>query len=115
MDAGITFLLDLYSLRTLPVSASTKIADLYSGELLALVHSEISEALEVYRIRGESGLNDIWHREDGKPEGFTVELADTLIRIFDMWAAYELDLEDALKTKMEFNKSRPYRHGNKKA
>lgn len=85
------------------------------GELLALVHSEISEALEVYRIRGESGLNDIWHREDGKPEGFTVELADTLIRIFDMCAAYELDLEDALRTKMEFNKSRPYRHGNKKA
>ncbi len=85
------------------------------GELLALVHSEISEALEVYRIRAESGLKDIWYREDGKPEGFTVELADTLIRIFDMCAAYELDLENALKTKMEFNKSRPYRHGNKKA
>jgi len=38
-----------------------------------------------------------------------------LIRIFDISAAYELDLENALKIKMEFNKSRPYRHGNKKA
>ena len=85
------------------------------GELLALVHSEISEALEAYRIQGESGLKDIWHNKDGKPEGFTVELADTLIRIFDMCAAYELDLEDALKIKLEFNKSRSYRHGNKKA
>ena len=86
------------------------------GELLALVHSEVSEALEAYRITGESGLNDIWNREsDGKPEGFTVELADTLIRIFDMCAAYKLDIENALEIKMEFNKSRPYRHGNKKA
>ena len=44
-----------------------------------------------------------------------LELADTLIRIFDMCAAYELDIENALEIKMEFNKSRPYRHGNKKA
>tara|TARA_Y100000817_G_scaffold307161_1_gene293285 strand:- start:1262 stop:1609 length:348 start_codon:yes stop_codon:yes gene_type:complete len=86
------------------------------GELLALVHSEVSEALEAYRITGASGLNNIWLRDkDGKPEGFTIELADTLIRIFDISAAYELDLENALKIKMEFNKSRPYRHGNKKA
>ena len=86
------------------------------GELLALIHSEIREALEAYRLTGEAGLNDILDREcDGKLEGVTVELADTLIRIFDMCAAYELDIENALEIKMEFNKSRPYRHGNKKA
>ena len=30
------------------------------GELLALIHSEISEALEVYRIKGKDGLKEIW-------------------------------------------------------
>ena len=48
-----------------------------------------------------------------KPERFTVELADILIRIADLCGEFNLDLEDALKTKMEYNKTRPYRHGNK--
>ncbi|MCD5398254.1 MAG: hypothetical protein LR120_00725 [Dehalococcoidia bacterium] len=85
------------------------------GELLALVHSEISEALEVYRDLGKEGLSKNWVEENGKPEGFTVELADAIIRIADMCGAYELDLEEALTKKMEYNKSRPYRHGGKKA
>ncbi|MBN18795.1 MAG: hypothetical protein CL758_04890 [Chloroflexi bacterium] len=82
-------------------------------ELLALVHSEVSEALEEYR---ENGYKKKYHREnDNKPEGFIYELADILIRVADMSAHYKLDLENALLEKMNFNKTRSYRHGNKKA
>ena len=82
-------------------------------ELLALIHSEVSEALEAYRIKGKDNLGDIWHSSAKKPEGFTVELADVLIRIADLCAEFNLDLEQALVEKMAYNKTRPYRHGNK--
>ena len=85
------------------------------GELLALIHSEISEALEVYRDYGVEGLNKTWLEPDGKPEGFTIELADAMIRIADLCGGFGLNLEEAIETKMSFNESRPYRHGGKKA
>lgn len=82
------------------------------GEKLALIHSEVSEALEEYRSHGEQ--KQYLRESDGKPEGFVFELADTVIRIADLCGELELDLEKALLTKMEFNHTRPYRHGNKK-
>ena len=83
-------------------------------ELLALIHSEVSEALEAYRETGIFQLDKVWHEKpDNKPEGFIVELADVLIRIADLCGEFDLDIESALIEKMEFNKSRPYRHGNK--
>ena len=85
------------------------------GELLALIHSEISEALEVYREQGNDGLKKTWTEDDGKPEGFTIELADAVIRIADLCGALGLELEEALETKMEYNRSRPQRHGGKVA
>ena len=84
-------------------------------ELLALIHSEVSQALEVYRIKGQDTLGDTWYSTTNKPEGFTVELADVLIRIADLCAEFNLDLEQALTEKMAYNKTRPYRHGNKVA
>jgi len=85
------------------------------GELIALIHSEVSEALEAYRIKGRSGISESWRSESGKPEGFVFELADVLIRIADLCGEFDLDLNEALKYKLEYNKTRPYRHGNKKA
>jgi len=85
------------------------------GEILALIHSEVSEALEVYRLKGKDSLKENWLDEKGKPEGFTVELADVVIRIADLCGELGLDLESALTTKLSYNQSRPYRHGNKKA
>ncbi|WP_141433016.1 MazG nucleotide pyrophosphohydrolase domain-containing protein [Bacillus sp. 03113] len=70
-----------------------------TGTLLALIHSEVSEALEADR-KGDS-------------ENFAEELADVCIRIFDLCGAREIDLENAILSKMEKNKGRSYKHGGK--
>jgi len=85
-------------------------ADRNKYELIALMHAELSEAIEALR----EGNLEQWD-DKGKPEGCVVELADALLRILDFAAAYDLDIERAVRTKMEYNKSRPYRHGGKLA
>lgn len=69
------------------------------GELLCLVHSEVSEAMEGHR----KGLKDdkLPHRSM-----LEVELADVFIRIFDIAGAYNLDLGGAITEKLEYNKNR---------
>lgn len=85
------------------------------GEVLALMHSELSEALEEWR----SGrpLTEIRYQETGerlpKPEGFPIELADCIIRLCDTANALNIDLEEAIVLKMHYNESRPHRHGGK--
>lgn len=69
------------------------------GELLCLIHSEISEAMEAER----KGLMDdkLPHRP-----GAEVELADALIRIFDYAGAFGYDLSGAVVEKMKYNAKR---------
>ena len=76
------------------------------GNLIALHHSELSEALE--------GLRHDAH-DDKVPEFLMVEaeLADCLIRIFDHAARYGYRLGDALVAKMEMNRGRSHKHGGK--
>ena len=81
-------------------------------ELVALAHSELSEALEDYRNGRDCNET---YLEGEKPCGIPSELADLFIRVFDMCGYYNIDLEEALKIKMEYNEKRPYRHGGKKA
>ena len=76
---------------------------------IALMHSELSEALE--EVRNGTPLDG--YEVDGKPEGFVVELADCVIRIGDLCERLGLDLEDAVIRKMQYNETRPYRHGGK--
>lgn len=83
-----------------------------AGDIFANIHAEVSEAWECYRI-GDT-WDSIYFNED-KPEGIAAELADVLIRIFDLCAAKNIPLEEAIRLKMAYNITRPYRHGNKLA
>lgn len=69
------------------------------GELLCLIHSEISEAMEGER---KNLMDDkLPHRRMAE-----VELVDALIRIFDYAGAYGYDLEGAFNEKMQYNANR---------
>lgn len=88
------------------------------GESIALIHSEASEALEEYR--NGHGVNEVYYQIiiDGdktlnKPEGIPIELADVVIRVMDICGHLNINLEEAIKEKHEFNKERSYRHGGK--
>lgn len=153
------------------------------GELISLIHSELSEALEEWR--NNKPLKEVYYNASNpqKPEGFPIELADAAIRILDTMAAQSftmtwdilssartrppfrvedhenvgrviarlhlslsdalkgerssapaaamlvptlailfnfaqrvnIDLENAMRMKMAYNKTRSYRHGNKVA
>jgi len=69
------------------------------GELIALMHSELSEVLE--GVRKDKMDDHLPHRKSEE-----VELADVLIRIFDYAGAYDLDLSGALFEKLNYNKTR---------
>ena len=69
------------------------------GEVLALIHSEISEALEGHRR--DLMDNHLPHRKM-----FTAELADAIIRILDCAAHLAPDLEEVLMEKLEYNRNR---------
>lgn len=78
-------------------------------EIHALIISEVAEAIEAVR----SGAQDYYVDAKGKPEGESVELADALIRICDYFGAKGWDLEQVVRDKLAYNKTRGYRHGGK--
>lgn len=96
-----------------PVDQSNNITFVNVVEKLCMIHSEISEALEVYRARESEDLTKRWKSIDGKPEGFGSELSDAVIRIAGLAGALGIDLNLEIKEKMDYNKTRPYQHGKK--
>ena len=69
------------------------------GEILALIHSEVSEALEAYRNGNDAEIGE--------------ELADIVIRTFDLAMGWGIDIEDEMLKKMVYNTTRPRMHGKR--
>jgi NTP pyrophosphatase (non-canonical NTP hydrolase) len=83
------------------------------GEQVLMMHTELSEAVEALRIPNTLPTDKWYREEDGKPEGFGVELADCVIRIADTCRYTGIDLLVDILEKARFNLSRPHRHGDK--
>jgi NTP pyrophosphatase (non-canonical NTP hydrolase) len=88
---------------------------LLAEEKLMLIVTEASEAME--EIRDGHEFTSVYYEVHGvpttKPLGFPIELADIVIRVFDLARACDVDLGAAVRRKMEFNRTRPHRHGGK--
>ena len=79
----------------------------YNAQAIALMHSELSEALEADR---KDLMDDkLTHRK-----GLEVELADAVIRIMDFSQGKDLDVDGAVLENLNYNKTRPYLHGENK-
>ena len=104
------------------------------GEIIALCHSELSEALEEYR-KNKPMFYRYCYKEDceycnkgvcqnargmttdcreKKAEGIATELADCIIRILDYCGKEDIDIDEIIAVKMAYNKTRPYKHGGKR-
>ncbi len=84
-----------------------------TGDILMLCTCELAEAME--ELRNGHRTTEVYYNEDNpeKPEGIPIELADTIIRILDFCSQRGIDIDSAIKVKMAFNETRPYKHGGK--
>ncbi len=68
-------------------------------EGLMLVTSELGEATEAFR-------KDDW-------DNVKEELADVMIRVMDLSEGFGINIEEEVIKKIEFNRTRPYKHNKK--
>jgi NTP pyrophosphatase (non-canonical NTP hydrolase) len=85
--------------------------DIYIAKAVSNLHGEVSEFWEAFR-RAE--LDE----QCDKAIGLTCaeeELADIVIRALDMAERLKIDMQRAIEIKHQYNKSRSFRHGGKRA
>lgn len=110
------------------VSKGFYLDDKNIGEMLALIHSEVSEALEADRKDNYAEMDEtLWEDmnrdldedyfkhafKEYCKDTFEDELADIVIRVLDLAHYRGIDLEKHIKAKMRFNSLREYKHGKK--
>ncbi len=92
------------------------------GDECALLHSEVSEALEAYRdwkfdrmekFEGEIQPVGLSYTKWAKPEGVPSEFADILIRLLHYSHVHGIDLFGEYRAKMDYNETRAWRHGGR--
>lgn len=93
------------------------------GQTLMLIVSELSEALEALRKNRRANLELYDHNTTNNglefelafqveiKDTFEDEIADSIIRLFDLCGALEIDIERHIELKRAYNSLRPYKHG----
>lgn len=72
---------------------------------LCLIHAEVAEVTEALRAGNPVDSKCLEY------SAAEVELADVIIRIMDLAHRMDWNIPGAVSAKMEFNKTRPYKHG----
>ena len=128
---GLAVLLDAVAMNNFEKGWRTPTSEPRNmGELIALIHSETSEAFEAYRnnepvlwyeVPGSADKVNFQQKACdgsdeivlGKPEGIGSELADIIIRVVDMAQEHDIPVIDAVINKHAYNQTRPWKHGGK--